>query len=177
MSEQIDWSKAPEGATVLLKHVRDGAYAVSESYDDEAKTWHWPDPRYSFNLMPSMWRIVAERPITPSWSGEGLPPVGVVCETLWPSDTEPQWYKFEVLFCGSKFCVALVDGEEEYYSLASFERKKVEFRPIRTPEQIAADKRKIEALKMFNIYCEKTNSSGANMDGFLELYDLGFRKP
>jgi hypothetical protein len=136
MSEQIDWSKAPEGAMVLLKHVRYGAYAVSESYGDEAKTWHWPDPRYSFPLMPSMWRIVAGRPATQSWSGDGLPPAGVVCEYR---VCDGPWYKCEI-----RYTVKRPDGGViAYCQHLDLELALCEpyccFRPIRTTEQIAAD--------------------------------------
>ena len=170
MSEQIDWSKAPEGAMVLLKHVRDGAYAVSESYGDEAKTWHWPDPRYSFPLMPSMWRIVAERPTTPSWSGEGLPPVGVVCEVDWCEE----WHKCEVIAhfqqrCGmvAAFTVEISDGVKSLYAFGADS-----FRPIRTPEQIAADEREAAILDMERICRIGDFGSG----GLAALYDAGYRK-
>ena len=169
MSEQIDWSKAPEGAMVLLKHVRDGAYAVSESYGDEAKTWHWPDPRYSFPLMPSMWRIVAERPATQSWSSEGLPPVGAVCEVR---NAPGGWGKAVITHQGKGLTVWLWHSENpdqvEYAEIPD----RLEFRPIRTPEQIAADEREEAVDEMHKLYMEGAKHSG----GLYALYDAGYRK-
>ena len=163
MSEQIDWSKAPDGAMVILKHVRDGAYAVSESYGDEAKTWHWPDPRYSFPLMPSMWRIVAERPTTPSWSGEGLPPVGVVCMA-----------GCEQVVIVAHHCngIHAIYAESESDGLLYYGEPN-EFRPIRTPEQIAADERDAAAVELYDLI----SGPGDNMAAAKRVYDAGYRKP
>jgi len=161
MSEQIDWGKAPEGAMVLLKNVRDGAYAVSESYGDEAKTWHWPDPRYSFPLMPSMWRIVAERPSTPSWSGEGLPPVGTVCEV------DGENVVIVAHHCNGVHAIyaeSITDGLLCYGDPG-------EFRHIRTPEQIAYEERESAVDEMQAIY-----EGGNYHAGLYALYDAGYRK-
>lgn len=176
MSREIDWSKAPEGAMVLLKHVRDGSYAVSESYDDEAKTWHWPGPRYSFNLMPSMWRIVAERQTTQPWSGEGLPPVGVVCEIAestgdliisYPAGHKVKIYAHFTHVNGTEIA-AFADDAAQVYGCGYYRI----FRPIRTPDQIAADERESYIRRMQN---------GTESLGFDEyeicatLYDKGLR--
>lgn len=76
---------------------------------------------------------------TPAWTGEGLPPVGTVCEV----DYCESWQRCEVVAhfrqrCGmvAAFTVDLVDGAK---SLDAFGSES--FRPIRTPEQIAAEER------------------------------------
>ena len=172
MSKEIDWSKAPEGAMVLLKHVIDGAYAVSESYSDEAKTWHWPDLRYSFNIIPSMWRIVAYRPTTPSWSGEGLPPVGCKIENR--SD-----YKGWSVVIMHRHGAALVEQEDGVAADYVLIGKSLCF-PARTPEQIAADERDKAAHELFRSAWPETHSWGDLsphwQEAFYRLADAGFRK-
>lgn len=118
----IDWSKAPEGATHAA--VRDDGTMIA-----------W------LSGIASSHRMV-ERPI--QWTGEGRPPVGVVCEVLWDSQL-------------GIYCAAAVLAHDEagaVYRFTTGERKGEyqseqqdyygglpKFRPIRTPEQIAAEER------------------------------------
>jgi len=76
MSE-IDWSKAPEGAT----HYDGGVF-----YRRNEGRWEYCDPyvrvwRESNNEAPFFDRLLV-RPSRPQWRGpeDGLPPVGTVCE-------------------------------------------------------------------------------------------------
>ena len=136
MSEQIDWSKAPEGAThangagVFLRENKSG----SVSNFDNGKWIMTSSTIADFNH-----GYIFERPTTQSWSGEGLPPVGVVCEVDWCEE----WHKCEVIAhfqqrCGmvAAFTVEISDGAK---SLDAFGAGS--FRPIRTPEQIESDAR------------------------------------
>ena len=168
MSEQIDWSKAPEGAMVLLKHVRDDSCAWAVSHSEDARAWHKWNIKCSFHLMASMWSVVAERQSTPSWPGEGLPPVGVVCEMHYCGE----WEKTEILCIGVKHVFIrqiAVTGEAFECSL---NLSACQFRPIRTPEQIAADEREAAVNGML---CY--DALGGSRRGLAEaLYDAGYRK-
>ena len=186
MSEQIDWSKAPESAMVLLKHTRDGAYAVAESFSDDARTWHFPETNYTFRLMPSMWYVVSRRPTTPSWSGEGLPPVGVVCEVRnkTPGYCAFPWEKCTIALTkiGANGCVQIctIDHRGDF-AIYYPEVDIIEFRPIRTPEQIAASEREAEinAMKEIAIEAFKLSRNGDDITSVIPvaLYDAGYRKP
>lgn len=76
-----------------------------------------------------------------SWSGEGLPPVGVECEFC---DCE-DWCVVKVKFIGDKYAVLqdLKFDVEKVYCVAD---KPDKFRPIRSPEDVARD----VATKAFN---------------------------
>ena len=83
MSNKIDWSKAPEWAK---KHGLSGAFESPVWFDDEKYTYvDWQQDGKEFFYADACtyaakdFSQVSERPTTPSWSGEGLPPVGVVC--------------------------------------------------------------------------------------------------
>ena len=166
MSEQIDWSKAPEGAMVLLKHVRDDSYAWAVSHSEDAHAWHRRNIKCSFHLMASMWSVVAERPSTPSWPVGGLPPVGVVCMA--------NGYQVVIVahHCNG---IHAIYAESEYDGLLYYGEPN-EFRPIRTPEQIAADDRSKGVDEM-------VKALGMDEPGTAEyircglIYDAGFRKP
>lgn len=185
MSKQIDWSKAPEGAT----HYVEDSICPFEKRDG--------DDWYYWNEKSSVWikiynvcgeeRIkktsmyMVERP-SPSWSGEGLPPVGVVCEMHYCGE----WEKTEILCIGVKHVFIrqiAVTGEAFECSL---NLSACQFRPIRTPEQIAAGEREAAIDQMIN---DATNPMDDRMifekypgDAFIHqligcLYSAGYRKP
>ncbi len=186
MSEKIDWSKAPDSAMVLLKHTRDGAYAVAESFSDDARTWHFPETNYTFRLMPSMWYVVSHRPTTPSWSGGCLPPVGVVCRKCYNSPGE--YYSVKVLahdsHDGEVVIYRWIDGPLEgdlgqstmHLNMASGSNAHWSFRPIRTPEQIAADEREAAIEDMLKGVPIVVQVYGAH-EIASRIYDKGYRKP
>ena len=106
----------------------------------------------------------------PAWNGEGLPPVGTVCE--YTSNGGLNWRETSVLFIDEQ--VVLLSG----YTLYKLVDPDIAFRPIRTPEQIAADERSkaIEQMVYGAVGCER---DGQNTKAFLIcgfLYDAGYRK-
>lgn len=72
----------------------------------------------------------------PEWDGEGLPPVGMDCE--WKGITRNGWAKVSIIAHGKEEgdFVAIAQAENEVV-LGASDR----FRLIRTPEQVAAEKR------------------------------------
>ena len=176
MSREIDWSKAPEGAMVLLKHVRDNRYAWAVSHTEESDAWMVERTGFGFRLMKDCWRVVSTRPTTPSWSGEGLPPVGVVCEIAestgdliisYPAGHKVKIYAHFTHVNGTEIA-AFADDAAQVYGCGYYRI----FRPIRTPDQIAADERESYIRRMQN---------GTESLGFDEyeicatLYDKGLR--
>ena len=107
----------------------------------------------------------AERKL-PEWSGDGLPPVGTVCEwhpsvhgwvtvTILGRDGDCTWYR--------------VKGDEASQTC----RHMTFFRPVRTPEQIAAEERAAQIEQMI-LVDEKGSLSRTHFCGM--LYDSGYRK-
>lgn len=189
MSEQIDWSKAPEGAT----HWEPKTANVIAGWIrlDGDKWFFWPistrdtsDIRWHkcVNDMSVRSEYMIQRQTTPSWSGEGLPPVGVVCEVIDGLSNE-----FTKQFNGKQVEIVahskdenyetavfkvigfLYDGQARYHSLVASC-----FKPIRTHEQIAADEREA-AIK--NMASTPKPCGHAIYDICAQLYDAGYRKP
>lgn len=145
MSEQIDWSKAPAGY--------DLAYSTGPFWDgDDRHKGQIKFARLNSYCLPQTstgevlqenersWVVVGRLTTTPSWSGEGLPPVGVVCEVR---NAPGGWGKATIKYQGKGIIVWLwdrQDGNTDQIEFASCPDR-LEFRPIRTPEQIAADER------------------------------------
>lgn len=106
------------------------------------------------------------------WNGEGLPPVGTVCELRARGGG---WGKAEIKYHGRAVCVWLwlrddVKVEQIEHALCP---DSMEFRPIRTPEQIAAEERRRGISEISKIL-----HSGASTleEDAATLWDLGWRK-
>lgn len=134
----IDWSKAPDwargrGLVVQgsIKEVWFGDSAYMIVGDNRSYVWGGGGGNTHHNHMPSSIQFKQLRP--EPWTGEGLPPVGTVCER---NVSRNAWCQSEI-FAHSPNGVyaAYADSCGMNWSAA------VSFRPIRTPEQIAADKR------------------------------------
>lgn len=168
---EIDWSKAPEGADKYNTY--NNLFYKGAQPDLQVFTrGQWKHSVFA----KSDERFVC-RPTTPSWSGEGLPPAGVVCEYR---VCDGPWYKCEIRYTIKHpdggviaYCPHL-DHEQALYA------PYCQFRPIRTPEQIAAELADQAIKEIAGIICrdgafdiddpEVTESAVA-------LYDAGYRKP
>ena len=193
MSSTIDWSKAPEGAT----HYVEGSGAPWEKRDGDV--WYFFRERYhdwvrlSGVDMHGDRRIevskltIIERPTsdpTP-WQGEGLPPVGTVCEFhgLYPKDDE--WHKD--LEPGTQVTViAHYDNAGTLVAAFTFGQPGINmavdcavegwFRPIKSAEQIAAEERIDAVNKMCRQFMLVSQPEVPWRDLFNQMYDAGYRK-
>lgn len=156
--KEIDWSKAPTDATHYnqfachwIKHLGNGSYQFLKG--DE---WEM-----GFGCMDSRY---IERPEPEAWSGEGLPPVGTVCEA---------WHNgcaqgvVQVRYSGG--CMVLWNVKLKHEQCSASEN--YTFKPIRTPEQIAAEEREkaIEEMARIGTMADTPKSMAA------KLYDAGCR--
>lgn len=111
----------------------------------------------------------------PAWTGEGLPPVGSgVCEYRGAHQWD-EWTVVNIFASWGKGSSAVVfvdfgDGWRE-------ERDPERFRPIRTPEQIAAEDRQkgIEELGNF-LAATSTTPTPYLWESAQKIYDAGYRK-
>ncbi|HCF4141250.1 TPA: hypothetical protein NIE10_006439, partial [Pseudomonas aeruginosa] len=109
-----------------------------------------------------------------AWDGQGLPPVGIECET-WhvckPGDITVR----KILFVGQ----SLVVMSDEFRGEVTGRLEKVQFRPIRTPEQIAAEEREKVAKDMATLMTGHEDHKGEwgcyVILGEI-LYDAGYRR-
>lgn len=149
----IDWSKAPEWAVAHGLH--ETGFGIKEFWLGEtqhqnlehAKPFPYGggDPTCgSFhNSRRESFSYVTERP-TP-WNGEGLPSRGTKCECQPWAEHDAPWKEVE-------FIASWLAPNGQTYSWVHtgygwLEPKMFRFRPIRTPEQIAAEERVKAAQK------------------------------
>jgi len=162
MSDVIDWSKAPEGAT---HYVQESGHWYMVAVD-AAKYWNpWTSMWANSELWEKRVMNAIPRPQPTPWSCEGLPPVGEVCEM---QDDKSEWVKVTIIANHAGFA----HGWDSVHECAYFSPHLCEFRPIRTTEQIAADEREAAILEMEKI-CRSGDFGGG---GLAALYDAGYRK-
>lgn len=174
-ASEIDWSKAPKWATGrgVVGLCNSPVWLSQDQYtyvdgQQGGRTFYFGSGE-GFSLDEI--REVAERPSP--WNGTGLPPVGVVCQvephntywglvTLDPVEMKIAAYHDDLVW--------LIDKEGKNHWTRT---DKADFRPIRTPEQIAAEKRKRAVDEMQRL------ASTDPMHGrkvCAALYDAGYRK-
>lgn len=169
----VDWSKAPEEATHFVmsneRRIPGGWYRA-----DGNKMRHTVNEgEYTFrldDLHPQRMIHLIERP----WNGEGLPPVGAVCEFLVLHDGDSSWVEGQILYC-SPYTVVISSevGEHVHHP------RNLKFRPIRNPEQIAAEERKEAIDKLVQFFMNYYgNPKGAEQYLLIcrSLHDAGYRK-
>lgn len=113
-----------------------------------------------------------ERRVTGSmqWDGQGLPPVGTVCELRNLSLGVPtEWSAAIIKFASRNVIVWDWDGEPAVNGLCASYICAVELRPIRTPEQIAAEERTKAIDELVKVTC-------INRGEAAKIYDAGYRK-
>lgn len=134
--EEIDWSKAPDWAEyVVIGPLSKGKYWAN---DDMRQQF---GGSYVYRVGAGVTSHVDERwgriDRTSTWKGTGLPPVGTVCEV--ENEELGGWDEVDSILAhavvlGSSVAVFQIGNRIAYAKAASF-------RPIRTPEQIAAEAR------------------------------------
>lgn len=177
--QEIDWSKAPEGAT----HYLPGRH----------HPWYWNDGEAWMFWTGFVWGNVApnsaekkamiKRP--EEWNGEGLPPVGTVCELVRPNEMTDSFSDF--LETGSRVSI-IAHFQSNGGMVAAFtyqgcgketqvdKGSEENFRPIRTPEQIAAEERKQAIYEMSMAANAVGHMLGYTHELINCLYDAGYRK-
>lgn len=182
----IDWSKAPVGATHATSGSGGGTFY--RNHDDR---WElWSGDSWVFSIDWADWSVTPGCFIaSPSpWTGEGLPPVGTVCEINMKASADRHAVDVERYqsHIGEEVeivahhdigggCSAAVYAIRNGFAFEYHSLVEGNFRPIRTPEQIAAQAR-TEAID------DMVKALGMDSAGTAEyircglIYDAGYRK-
>ncbi|MGY1448754.1 hypothetical protein ACW582_16355 [Pseudomonas chlororaphis] len=108
-----------------------------------------------------------------TWTGEGLPPVGTVCEArIYDGTGNLAWFECRVIHHHPRHegSAAIAHGNEELLGWSS------DFRPIRTPEQIAAEEREKAIEEMAAVAHRQGQPFVTKREMAARLYDAGYRK-
>ncbi|MCT5443009.1 hypothetical protein LZK53_05915 [Pseudomonas aeruginosa] len=168
----IDWNTAPEGAT----HWEPRGIVFGEGWMKKVGN-EWSYWLEGSEVWAGVWAdcfVSAEREATfearpqEPWNGQGLPPVGTVCEykyTHWP-----EYHQCEIRYISAASLIVYDHGQEQYYRTCD-----MLFRPLLTPEQIAAEERSKECDRIF-VILSSVEREGNRSDMAEALYDAGYRR-
>lgn len=118
----------------------------------------------------------------PAWTGEGLPPVGTVCEHQ-PYGDQKDWHRVEIIAHKNTGLPVAIFWDEACQK-ATYSSHKA-FRPIRTPEQIAEEARIAELNLMVGAIkdypggrhgVDHMTQLKIHEEACINLYDAGWRK-
>lgn len=172
----IDWDKEPKAVGALVAKISNIHYPniefVSEFHTFGCMFRGTSCEGQTLSASNDCWDWIP-RPV-PAWSGEGLPPVGMVCEV--DGSAGPTGFAPCVILYSSqdvtvwKYAASDLGQPSEVEHWAAYGER--EFRPIRTPEQIAAEARREALAEMTYNHENDTLIAWA-----IYLYDtLGYRK-
>ena len=162
----VDWSKAPEGATHWMPESRYWQEGFWKREGD-ANYFFEDGERESSLAKPFGHPALVTRPATPQWNGEGLPPVGASVQWFSPVYG---WLGGRVV--GHDGTVAVISHNDGYTGCHPHE-----VRPIRTPEQLAAEARERAVGEM--LVDALGPGPGSNyLETYMmqRLYDAGYRR-
>lgn len=167
------WPRMPEGGHRLEQDV-DNSIIEGDGFGTEPLfmvSERCEDYKLNPHVTRDEWQAAVDAMKASAWNGEGLPPVGTVCENA----AGGEWRKVFIVAHDSvdneqRAIFRFVGGDQYSY----FGEHAECFRPIRTPEQIAAEERLKAIDEMAAVY--KSNFEGHVKDGCQALYDAGYRK-
>lgn len=194
---KIDWRKAPEwadGHGLVAHHgitevwINMDQYAVVGA-EDRAYPYGGGTGDHRHNFTRGQVQYITPRPTR--WDGEGLPPVGTACEFAGGEDCPHDPWDKDLRVGDQVTIIAHFDGGNgDQLAAFTFPTKNpnrgafnVEqgrwgcFRPIRTPEQIAAEKYEADAADLAEVM---TGHRDRSKDCYLHMakviLDAGYRK-
>ncbi|EMB3070208.1 hypothetical protein ACTBD1_005292 [Pseudomonas aeruginosa] len=138
----IDWNTAPEGAT----HWEPRGIVFGEGWMKKVGN-EWSYWLEGSKVRAGVWAdcfVSAEREATfearpqETWDGQGLPPVGTVCEV---KHRDIGWVRCEIVAHKSFSCGGLTHAIAWIDENTLDQSQGLRFRQLRTPEQIAAEER------------------------------------
>jgi hypothetical protein len=174
VNDAPDWGNAPEDAT----HWEPASDEDDESWmKKDGEDWYfwgagvskWIKYNKTTNpIVEDRIKAMIPRPqVEPKeWSGEGLPPVGTVCEYI---DASGKYHQVEITGYGRSLVLFVVEGSSNEQCTAKDPHL---FRPIRSEEDRAVE----EMAKVFNSNCAVDYSGQPLLDGMKALYREGYRK-
>jgi len=177
----IDWSKAPEGAT---HYVENSICVWGKRIGDD---WYYFNPidgswkhlqsdgdnriKRSPSNMPVIPRPTSQPTDNPEWDGEGLPPVGCECEI----NPHGEWFRATVRgYSSHKFLAEISAGQidedgDEIAGEHAYWTQGTGFRPLKT--QAEREREELSDLLETHVYGSKKDFKIA-ADAILARYEL-----
>lgn len=185
----IDWSKAPAWAVGHALHAFGGeireVWVGEHQYQrlDQPKPFPYGGGNSDHRHNPRRSEFHFEQLRPAPWTGKGLPPVGTVCEFAGGTNCPEDPFDKDLKEGDEVTIIAHFKDGESKLAAFTFNPRNLSrgnacveqgmhgcFRPIRTPEQIAADEREARLKEMIALV------GGSSRRSAEALYDAGYRK-
>lgn len=171
----IDWSKAPEWAGAVVQASGGSLFWVMQ-FGGVSPRQRLTNTRPDESEIADMraeghkWKLVATRPEGSEWSGEGLPPVGTVCEVQGPQSKG--WGRARIQYQEKAVCVWRWLDCLNPDQIDHAERPdRLGFRPLRSERDKAVD----EMTRRFALSASFPEAPWREL--FAQMHDAGYRKP
>jgi len=165
----IDWENVPAGFDFFL--IGKSLAAAGKPYMKVDSVQRYISATGSYVAFEDAGEFEVIARTDQPWTGEGPPPVGTVCECRVIANGE--WVRCEIVAYKDHYAIAYVDENTVMLSQG------IRFRPIRTPEQIAAEER-IAAINYMEIdagMCATAFDGDPEARAWItNLIDKGWRK-
>lgn len=117
------------------------------------------------------------RNVKEEWTGEGRPPVGVPVEYQLRGASNGEWYPTQINFLSGQHVIYCDNDGDEVRNNPS----EVKFRPIRTPEQIAAEEREKTIAELKKVFDSISHELCQTSNKYLEtlfgaIHDAGWKQ-
>jgi hypothetical protein len=169
----IDWSKAPEGYDFHFQGKAADPYgkfytATSDRFVSEVGSY------ILYRDLAELF-IVNHRPEqVVQWSGEGRPPVGIECEFQHRNAPNGIWHPTTIRFSSHAHIIYVDSIENCEACYAVNDSCGIDFRPVRTQEQIALDERDKASVELAGILSgHDQHIAVRDIEMAKYLYDMG----
>lgn len=154
--------------------------------------WEWRELRGRDGPRPDRMKMLIQRvePQPTTWSGQGLPPVGTVCEFAGGTRCPEDPFDPDLMEGMEVTIIAHFKDGDSNIAAFTFNPRNLSrgnavveqgmqgcFRPVRTPEQIAAEEREKAVDEMVTVWKRTMGRFAEEERGLAAmLYDAGYRK-
>lgn len=173
-------------STSVVGQACDGSLHLNRAFDPclghSVERFEKADDWAEAHVTRAEWQAAVDalnKPAAPEWNGEGVPPVGATVEIQkgeWGVRSESECFLSRPVLVAASFKtqelgIDMIAVDGGWLGCEVFRAEMA--RPVRTPEQIAAEQRERQAKAMFDLLKPGEEVSPAF---FKKLYDAGFRK-
>ena len=178
---EIDWSRQPEGFPLWLEGTTEAHRKYSGWYRRSGQIFEGSDGGQCRSVREGQFFTVHRKPDPKvvEWDGVGRPPAGSTCQIRHSGWAAGSWEMVDIKYISSEY---LIIGHGYFKREQHFHMPDIQFRPILTAEQVAAEEREKARTEVLNAM---TKGKNANEPEALwkfrlkvvgEMLDMGYRK-
>ena len=171
--ESSDFAWQDYDLEIRFSHTARNDTYVSTLADDHVRSRYGDDPDYG--VTRTEWQAAVDAlnaPKVVEWDGKGNPPAGSTCQIRHSGWDAGSWQTADIKYISSEY---LIIGHGYFKREQHFHMPDIQFRPILTAEQVAAEERE-KAIKEICIDAGSSEMTPGQLKVAEKLYQAGYRK-